>query len=107
MRKKKKGGKEKKRRVADLLGSELSTLWGGTFHSVGARVLRRHAEAVGYRPDFSILDREDSSELIKTCISGAEIAVKATRFRKAEPMGAILSMVLNRLNQVAEQLGWD
>src|SRR4030095_3465032 len=39
-----KAAKEMMRRVADLLGSELSSLWGGTFHSVGARILRRHAE---------------------------------------------------------------
>src|SRR5258707_13221348 len=66
-----KAAREMIRRVADLLGSELSALWGGTFHSVGARILRRHAAAIGYRPDFTILDREDSSDLIKTCIAAA------------------------------------
>src|SRR5438034_1304191 len=54
-----KAAREMMRRVADLLGSELSSLWGGTFHAIGARVLRRHAEALDYRPDFTILDRED------------------------------------------------
>src|SRR3989442_9332335 len=44
-----KAAKEMMRRVTDLLGSELSTLWGGTFHAVGARLLRRHAELLGYR----------------------------------------------------------
>src|ERR1051326_2002254 len=54
-----KAAREMMRRVADLLGSELSELWGGTFHSIGNRILRRHPEALGYRNDFSIMDRED------------------------------------------------
>src|SRR5437762_2992303 len=57
-----KAAREMMRRVADLLGSELSELWGGTFHSIGVRVLRRNAELIGYRNDFTILDREDSSD---------------------------------------------
>src|SRR6187431_496088 len=43
-----KAAREMMRRVADLLGSELQSLWGGTFHSIGARTLRRHAEVLGY-----------------------------------------------------------
>src|SRR5664280_2394486 len=53
-----KAAKEMMRRVADLLGGDLSNLWGGTFHSIANRLLRRHAERLGYRPDFTILDRE-------------------------------------------------
>jgi len=48
------------RRVADLLGRQLPSLWGGTFHSIGARVLRLHAELLGHRRDFTILDRNDA-----------------------------------------------
>src|SRR3984893_5746181 len=44
---------EMMRRVSDLLGHELRALWGGTFHSIGARVLRSHAETLGYQRDFS------------------------------------------------------
>ncbi len=40
-----KAAKEMMQRVTDLLGGELSALWGGTFHSIGARVLRRNAAA--------------------------------------------------------------
>src|SRR5947199_10869812 len=53
-----KAAKEMMRRVADLLGQELATLWGGTFHSIGNRVLRQHAPLLGYQRDFRILDRE-------------------------------------------------
>src|SRR6185436_4615786 len=62
-----KAAAEMMRRVADLLGQQLLTLWGGTFHSIGARILRTHAEALGYRRDFTILDRDDSKDLIKAC----------------------------------------
>src|SRR3954462_12837747 len=55
-----KAAREMMRRVADLLGTELSELWGGTFHSIGQRFLRRHAPMVGYRSNFTILDREDA-----------------------------------------------
>src|SRR5689334_23793270 len=42
-----KAAKEMMRRVADLLGHELASLWGGTFHSIGSRILRQHATALG------------------------------------------------------------
>src|SRR5512140_3991868 len=60
-----KAAKEMMRRVADILSGDISTLWGGTFHSVASRVLRRHIDRLGYRPDFTILDREDSKDLLK------------------------------------------
>src|SRR5580693_8519527 len=49
---------EMMRRVADLLGQQLFDLWGGTFHSIGARVLRTHADSLGFRHDFTTLDRD-------------------------------------------------
>src|SRR6185436_8028786 len=78
-----KAAREMMRRVTDLLGSDMQSLWGGTFHSIGARLLRRHAELLGFRRDYTILDREDSSDLIKACLADAAIDVKATRFPKA------------------------
>src|SRR5512134_2573833 len=79
-----KAAREMMRRVSDLLGGELSQLWGGTFHSIGHRILRRQAEAVGWRKDFTILDREDANDLLKACIVDAQIDPKATRFPKAD-----------------------
>src|SRR5512136_545212 len=55
-----KAAREMMRRVADLLGQELAALWGGTFHAIGNRILRRHAGLLGFEPDFTILDREDA-----------------------------------------------
>ena len=90
-----KAAKEMMRRVADLLGQELASLWGGTFHSIGNRVLRHHADRLGYQRDFTILDREDARHLISTCLAESDVDVKATRFPKAEVLGDIFSLAIN------------
>ena len=102
-----KAAAEMMRRVNDLLGQELNTLWGGTFHSIGNRVLRQHAKLLGYERDFTIMDREDAKHLITTCIAEAEIDVKATRFPKAEVCGDIFSLALNKQKSVAEILATE
>src|ERR1043165_7789680 len=68
-----KAAREMMRRVVDLLGQELPSLWGGTFHSIGNRILRRHAELLGYQRDFTILDREDAKDLVKACLDDFKI----------------------------------
>lgn len=98
---------EMMRRVNDLLGQELNNLWGGTFHSIGNRILRAHAQLLGYGRDFTIMDREDAKHLIGTCIAEAEIDVKATRFPKPEVLGDIFSLALNKQKSVAEILGTE
>jgi DNA helicase-2/ATP-dependent DNA helicase PcrA len=98
---------EMMRRVNDLLGQELNNLWGGTFHSIGNRILRTHAQLLGYGRDFTIMDREDAKHLIATCVAEAEIDVKATRFPKPEVLGDIFSLALNKQKSVAEILGTE
>jgi DNA helicase-2/ATP-dependent DNA helicase PcrA len=83
------------RRVSDLLGHELRALWGGTFHSIGARVLRTHADALGYRRDFTILDRDDARDLIKACVTDAKIETKGTHFPKPDVLNEIFSLAAN------------
>jgi DNA helicase-2/ATP-dependent DNA helicase PcrA len=90
-----KAAREMMRRVTNLLGQELTSLWGGTFHSIGNRILRRHADLAGYQRDFSILDREDARHLISTCVAESEIDTKAARFPKAEVLGEIFSLAVN------------
>jgi DNA helicase-2/ATP-dependent DNA helicase PcrA len=99
-----KAAKEMMRRVADLLGQELASLWGGTFHSVGNRILRQHAEQLGYQRDFTILDREDAKHLVATCVAESDIDTKATRFPKAEVLGDIFSLAVNKQKPVASVL---
>src|SRR5512147_2289830 len=99
-----KAAKEMMRRVADLLGQELASLWGGTFHAIGNRILRQHATLLGYQRDFSIMDREDARHLITTCVAESAVDEKATRFPKAEVLGDIFSLAVNTHRTVPELL---
>ena len=95
---------EMMRRVADLLGTQLLALWGGTFHSIGARVLRAHAETLGFRRDFTILDRDDARDLIKACVADAGIETKGTHFPKPEVLNEIFSLAVNTHQSATEIL---
>ena len=97
-----KAAKEMMGRVTDLIGQDMSELWGGTFHSIGHRVLRRHAETMGFNRSFTIQDREDAKGLVNACIAEAEIDVKATRFPKPDVVGDIGSLALNKQQSVRE-----
>lgn len=102
-----KAAREMMQRVADLVGGDLSNLWGGTFHSVGMRILRRHTDRLGYRPDFTIADREDAKDLLAACIADSGIDPKSTRFPKPEVLGDIFSMAVNLGCPVSEVLQRD
>src|SRR5580658_1736643 len=91
-------------RVSDLLGTELLELWGGTFHSIGARILRAHAESLGYRRDFTILDRDDAKDLIKACVADAGIETKGTHFPKPDVLNEIFSLSANTQKSAGEIL---
>jgi len=93
---------EMMRRVSDLLGQELRALWGGTFHSIGARVLRLHAETLGYQKDFTILDRDDAKDLIKACMADAKIDKKDKHFPKPDVLNEIFSLAANTHKAVEE-----
>jgi DNA helicase II / ATP-dependent DNA helicase PcrA len=60
-----KAAREMRDRVALFSGSEQAMPWLGTFHSIGAKILRMHAELVGLRPNFTILDTDDQLRLLK------------------------------------------
>jgi DNA helicase-2/ATP-dependent DNA helicase PcrA len=102
-----KAAKEMMLRVTDLLGQKMEALWGGTFHSIGNRVLRRYADLVGYQPDFTIMDREDARHLLTTCISEAGIDRKKLDFPKAEVLAEIISMALNTRKPLRQFLQHD
>src|SRR5882762_5156614 len=95
---------EMMRRVTDLLGQELASLWGGTFHSIGNRILRQHARLLGFERDFTIMDREDAKHLISTCVAESDIDIKATRFPKADVLGDIFSLAVNTHKSIPDIL---
>lgn len=72
-----KAAKEMKNRVESLIGGVVEGMqWLGTFHSVSANILRRHAELVGLSRDFTILDTDDQIRLIKQILEAENIDAK-------------------------------
>jgi DNA helicase-2/ATP-dependent DNA helicase PcrA len=92
-------------RVSALLPLETRGIWGGTFHSIGNRLLRRHAEKIGFRPGFSIMDREDQEDLIASVLASSGIDTKQIRFPTAEVLGDIFSFALNTDRPLAQVIG--
>ena len=72
-----KAAREMKERIGHLVGAGVEGMpWLGTFHSIGARILRRHAELVGLKSDFTILDTDDQIRLIKQLLDAENIDEK-------------------------------
>ncbi|MCR8725211.1 ATP-dependent helicase [Frigidibacter sp. ROC022] len=69
-----KAAREMKERVARLLGQTVEGMpWLGTFHAIGVKLLRRHAELVGLKSNFTILDTDDQIRLLKQLIQAENI----------------------------------
>jgi DNA helicase II / ATP-dependent DNA helicase PcrA len=69
-----KAAREMKHRIGALIGGAVEGMpWLGTFHSIGVKILRRHAEAVGLKPQFTILDQDDALRLMKQVIEAEGI----------------------------------
>ncbi len=71
-----KASQEMKGRVEAVLGRSTESMWLGTFHALGARILRRHAELVGLKPNFTILDTDDQLRLVKQVMEAANMDTK-------------------------------
>jgi DNA helicase-2/ATP-dependent DNA helicase PcrA len=72
-----KAAREMRERVRKLVGDAVEGMpWLGTFHAIGAKMLRRHAELVGLQSNFTILDTDDQLRLLKGLITAAEIDEK-------------------------------
>ena len=72
-----KAAREMRERVGRLVGDAVEGMpWLGTFHAIGAKMLRRHAELVGLQSNFTILDTDDQLRLLKQLILAADIDEK-------------------------------
>ena len=72
-----KAAREMQNRIANFLKEKQTSIpWLGTFHSVSAKILRKHAEAVGLNSQFTIIDQEDQLRLIKNICKAENIDVK-------------------------------
>lgn len=84
--------------TACALGSDHAAeamTWAGTFHGIGARILREHALAIGLDPDFSIHDREDSADLMNLCRHELGLSKTESRFPAKGTCLAIYSRCVN------------
>ena len=91
-------------RVANLLPVDASGLWGGTFHSIGNRMLRRHGRTLGFSSGFTIMDREDQKDLLNAVVGGAGIDPKEIRFPKGDVLADLFSFVINTERPIEEVL---
>src|SRR4030081_2680185 len=72
-----KAAREMKVRVGAMVGQIVEGMpWLGTFHSIGVKIIRRHAELVGLKPDFTILDTEDQLRLLRQILEAERIDEK-------------------------------
>ena len=72
-----KAAKEMQNRVMQYFaGGSNSVPWLGTFHSISVKFLRRHAEALDYKSNFTILDTDDQKKLIRNIVKGKDLDAK-------------------------------
>jgi DNA helicase-2/ATP-dependent DNA helicase PcrA len=90
-----KAAKEMLRRVEALLTVDTRRLMGGTFHSVGNRLLRKFGARIGIGSNFTILDPEDARELLEASTSDRGIPVTERRFPKGDVLLDLYSHTLN------------
>jgi ATP-dependent DNA helicase UvrD/PcrA len=68
-----KAAREMRERLEGMIGRAAEGVWLGTFHAIAARILRRHAEAIGLKPSFTILDTDDQIRLLKQILLAENI----------------------------------
>lgn len=71
-----KAANEMKERINKLVGDTSKYIWSGTFHSIFARILRRHAECIGFDSSFTIVDTDDQLKLIRQIMAELDIPEK-------------------------------
>ncbi len=68
-----KAAAEMRHRIGLVIGEQVNNLWIGTFHSIASKILRRHSETVGLKSDFTIIDSDDQTRLIKQILADLNI----------------------------------
>lgn len=92
-------------RVGELVDGDVHrSLWGGTFHHVGLRLLRRSATRLGYPERFTVLDPEDANILMTFCVHETGIDTSRRRFPRAATLNNVLGYCINTQRTVEEVL---
>src|SRR5712672_1251763 len=81
-----KAAREMRERLEAMVGRAAEGVWLGTFHAIASRILRRHAEAIGLKPSFTILDTDDQIRLLKQIVQAENIDERRwpARFLRAQ-----------------------
>ena len=90
-----KAAREMLHRVEHLVGGDVRRIIGGTFHHVGNLVLRRHAELLGLRRDYTIMDREDAKDLLEGILAGHRAFPEAAKRPRADVLIEMLGLARN------------
>ncbi len=98
---------ELKDRIADKLGDDANDIWAGTFHSICGKILRRHADRLGYTSHFTVYDTEDQKRLIKDIIKQHEIDDKFVPVKYALSLISSAKDELLEPSEYAETAGND
>ena len=80
-------------RAKEVAGPGVGAVWGGTFHHMANRLLRRHAALLDYRSDYTILDRDDSRGIVNACTR--ELGLQSKDFPKPAVLLVIHGAAVN------------
>jgi DNA helicase-2/ATP-dependent DNA helicase PcrA len=94
-----------RRKLADEAAARATPIYAGTFHAIGARLLREYAVRLGLDPNFTIHDREDSADLMNWARHAAGLSDRPDRFPTKATCVAIYSRVVNARAPLGETLG--
>jgi DNA helicase II / ATP-dependent DNA helicase PcrA len=99
-----KAAREMKERIGELSDGKINLPWSGTFHHIGYRLLRRYAPLMGYTNNFTVLDTQDSLELIKIALKQEGINRKERRFPSPKVLQSIISYARNAETTIEDVL---
>ncbi len=94
-----KAANEMRERITALVGDSAKFIWCGTFHSIFARILRRHADLLGYDKNFSIIDSDDQLKLVRDSMK--ELDIPDSQHKPKSVLMAI-SCAKNKLQSIEE-----
>lgn len=100
-----KAAKEMIGRVRSLLGFEPQGLNAGTFHHIANLLLRHYADRLGYNRNFTIIDQDDSIDIIKAVMQNLNLNVKGQNFPKPNVVQSVISFARNSNEPISEVAG--
>ena len=91
-----KAAKEMLTRAEDLVQRRFNSGYSGTFHSFANRLLRSHADVLGFSRDFTILDADDAKKLVRACADELGISMRSMQ-RRLKTIGLTFSILVDEV----------